>query len=793
MQASRRIRISQTRGSSFNPDWRRIGALVVFGMMVTLGPLAFGAVDRVVQTGLVLLLAIGAFLRPPALAPFVWRGNAVLIALVAVLVLKEFLPHQLFLGTRWRNEAVASLGIEVPWTHHPEPARAFDGLLTVVIAIFWLHWIRTLAAHRETRLAMAWILLGAGVAVAGICFTMKANPGQTAAIFGIRNTPGWGGWGPFPNRNHTASLLAMAAVAGLGCVAWAVIRRRKPLAIAATVGVLMIVVALLISKSRGGLVAFGVGFAVFGGMILWKHRDRRAVAVVAGGLAVVALCVAVFGTQVIGRFSSEEGTHISNTLRVSIWKNAFAMWKDAPFFGHGIETFRSLFPFYQNLTLDDNVVLHPESSWMQWLIELGLIPLTLVVAAFARLLFPRLAEVFERRGTFYLSAGVLAAFAALVAHAAIDVPAHRWGTAGYALTLLGLACPVATAVKLGGASQPRIAMLPLAIGIFWALPFFGSGPAWQPVVAEQMREREVSGRAPRPTLADWKGEIRYFPFERDLHHFAGLRELEYGLPKTADWQRHFEIVNRLAPGSWRYPISHARAVKRVSPALCIQYWQLAIERSGWRGMETLGDAVRDTSGLPLADAKWADYVTANPELALAYAKLLPDEDARRMYQIWWNARGTAAGMSDGEIADFYRFAARWAVGDQVGEWIRRHGKRRRADYRIWMSLLHNAGRDERAWNEYKLVIADPPYPAHSSGATRDEVELRLRLAPDNSTHLVELVRILDESGDSAGARRMIMEVAWKQGALTWFLRKAAYQLAADGKFGEAVAMALREK
>ena len=793
MQASRRIRITRQRPNAQNTDWRRIGALVVFGMMVTLGPLAFGAVDRVVQTPLVLLLAVGVFLRPPALTPLTWRGNALLITLIAVLVLKEFAPRIFFTGTRWRTEAAGVMGMDVPWTHHPEPARAFDAMLVAVIAVVWLHWVRNLAAHRETRLAMAWILLGAGVTVAGICFTMKAHPGETGAIFGIRTTPGWIGWGPFPNRNHTASLLAMSAVGGLGCVAWAVVRRRKPLAVAATAGVLMIIVALLISKSRGGLVAFGVGFAVFGGMILWKHRDRRAVAVVAGGMAVVALCVAVFGTQVIGRFSSEEGTHISNTMRVEIWKNALAMWKDAPLLGHGVETFRSLFPFYQHLKLDDNVVLHPESSWLQWLIELGLIPLALLVVVFARVLFPRLAGIFQRRGTFYLSAGAVAAVAALVAHAVIDVPGHRWGTAGFALALLGLACPVATAVKLGGASMPRVALLPLAIGFFWALPFWGHGPGWQPVVVEQLRKREVAGEPPRPSLEEWRRELKYFPFERDLHHFAGLRELENGIPKTSDWQRHFEIVQRLAPGGWRYPIAHAKAVKRLSPALCFQYWQLAIERSDWRGAEVLGEAVRDTIDLPLADARWAEYVTAKPELALAYAKMLPEEAARRMYQIWWNARGTAAGMSDQEITDFYRVAARWITGDQIEQWIHYHGKRRRMDYRIWMGLLHSAGRDERAWGEYKLMVPDPAYPRRSSGATRDEIELRLRAAPENSTHMVELVRVIDESGDPASAHRMILTAAAKQGAPSWFLQKAAHLLAAEGNFSEAVAMALREK
>ena len=53
---------------------RRIAALTVFGLILVLGPLAFGAVDRVVQVALVFLLGIGIFLEQPALLPLGRRG-----------------------------------------------------------------------------------------------------------------------------------------------------------------------------------------------------------------------------------------------------------------------------------------------------------------------------------------------------------------------------------------------------------------------------------------------------------------------------------------------------------------------------------------------------------------------------------------------------------------------------------------------------------------------------------------------------------------------------------------------
>jgi len=771
-------------------DWRKIGALAAFGLIVVLGPLAFGAVDRVVQTGLVLLIALGVFLYPPATMPLGKQANIVVISLIAIFVLKEFLPHQWFGPVRWRGKAESGLGLILAGTHHPEPARAFDALLIGLVAIVWLQWVRTMAAQREMRVALAWILATAGVVLAAVCFVMSSKGG---AIYGIRHAPGWTGWGPFPNRNHTASLLAMSAMAGLGCTVWAGVHGRKKLAIFGAAGVFLVMVALLVGKSRGGLVALAAGSATFCGMILWKHRDRRTIAIVVAGVAAMAVVVAVFGGQALERLFSEEGKHVSNQLRKDIWSNAIVMWRDAPLLGHGAQTFAWLFPFYQKLTLDDNVVLHPESSVLQWLCELGLLPLAILVVLIGGLVASRLPGLFKRRGIFYLSGGALAGVVAMLVHSLIDVPGHRWGTAGFALAMLGLACPMAREVQLVGARLPGAVLLPLAVGTFWALPFLGLGPAWQPVSVEQLQAREASGRPPRPGLEEWRKALQYFPLHRELHHFAAMRELDDGIPKTSEWQRHIEAVHGLTPGGWRYPISHARAVKRLSPALCIQYWQVAIARSGWRRTEILGQALDDTTALPGAEESWARYVASNPRLALAYARRLPEEQTRPFFELWWKECGGAMDLSADETRDFYNYAKQWATGKQILEWMTLHPTRRKVDFREWAALLHKAGMSERAWQLCQGRIADPSYPGNSRRVSREEVEARIRLAPENTTNLVELADISEETGDRDTARKIVLDVAAKPDAPSWFLRKAAHLLAADGSFSEAMEMLLRDK
>jgi len=338
-----------------------------------------------------------------------------------------------------------------------------------------------------------------------------------------------------------------------------------------------------------------------------------------------------------------------------------------------------------------------------------------------------------------------------------------------------------------------VGLVPVAIALFWSLPFIDSRVLWQPIASEILQGREVSGGLHRPAPAEWERALRYFPLERDLHHFAAMRELEKGTPGSGGWQKHFEIVHRLVPAGWRYPIVHARAVQRISPTLCIGYWQVAIDRSDWRAPGMLGEALRETSNLPRADSLWADYVSANPQLALPYAKLLPGDEGRPFYGMWWEKRGQMGDLTGEEVKMFYEFATRWATPEQIDGWIRTHADRRTEDGRKWMGFLHVIGQDERAWALYAEIVAEPAYPRRADDATLKVAETRVRLAPDNPAHLVDLAHMHELSGDGASAREIILAAAEKKNAATWFLRKAAYLLAADGRFRDAVEMALREK
>jgi hypothetical protein len=242
----------------------------------------------------------------------------------------------------------------------------------------------------------------------------------------------------------------------------------------------------------------------------------------------------------------------------------------------------------------------------------------------------------------------------------------------------------------------------------------------------------------------------------------------------------------------------ARAVARHFPAEAIAFWQDAVDRAGRQWSEVLRRGVRETARVRGARVLWGQFAEARPHIALAYAEIVMDElrvpetDVRGFFDIWWEH--CAAGPVTNEDATiYYRYAPRWSSAVQLEKWMKDHRKRLAGDFRTWVTLLHGWKQDARAWEVYRVAVPEPPRTAPPKGATRKSLEDSLRVSPDNANIALELAHYLEQEGDLAGSSRVLMEAARQANAAPRVLREAAYRLAAEKRFAEAVEMALREK
>ncbi len=787
-----KVKVKRRRKSGFTMPTLTAegGALGIFILLIVAAPLAFGAVDRIVQIVLLLLLALGVFIFPPAVARPSPLGNRLIVASIAILLLKEFGPASIFGSTVWRKTLTESFGLVFPWTHNPEPSRALDGLLAGIVAVVWFLWVRMIAINREHRIVMIWGMLASAAIVSIISFATRGIDPQ--AIYGLRYTPGWVGFGPFPNRNHTACFLAMGIVLGAGCVAWAGSRKKFPLMGVALVLSFVAFAGLLATQSRGGVVVAFAGLVLFLVLVLFRFPSVRAFSIAAGTVLMLCAVGIGFGGQVLGRFVSKEGGEVSTAMRVHIWQDTFRVWKDAPVFGHGLGSFTQIFPIYQEVATGESIVLHPESSWLQWLVELGALPVLFCAIVTCAYVAPRLRVAYSANRSIFMRAGPFAAAAVLIIHSMFDVPAHRWGTAGFALAALAVACAPSGSSGLLPSTR-KASLVPIAIALFWMMPFICDLPAWSPLSLTRLLAREQT--TPFVSVSELERAAGYFPLDPTLQYSIAMHQIDDPLGRrTAQWQQHFRIAARLMPGSWEMAAMQARACTRISPGISLHYWQLAVERAGHRADEVFGIGMEETARVPGAAAAWEQYALNHPQMLLSFARKVRESAARQAYEQWWAARGSVIrDLDEREVDAFYKFVVRFGTQEQFDRFRDLHPELRARDFKTWVSLLHGWKADDAAWEILEREWPVPnsrPMPAHG-----DQSHLVSRWNADRRdvVNAHEYAEYLIATGDTEAAGEVILTVARRQNAPEWFVRKAAHVLATGGKVGEAVALFLGEE
>jgi putative inorganic carbon (HCO3(-)) transporter len=125
---------------------------------------------------------------------------------------------------------------------------------------------------------------------------------------------------------------------------------------------------LIFTKSRSGLLGFGVAFLLFWGFVFWSKRKQigeiiKPFAIICSSILVISL---VSGTQFTpsiasllsnqvtnGQASAPQGTALetggteSGTIRKIVWKGAVQVWLHYPIFGSGVETFAYSYYMYR--------------------------------------------------------------------------------------------------------------------------------------------------------------------------------------------------------------------------------------------------------------------------------------------------------------------------------------------------------------------------------------------------------------------------------------------------------------
>ncbi len=187
--------------------------------------------------------------------------------------------------------------------------------------------------------------------------------------------------GTYINRNHFAGFMEMTLPLGLGYTLamgnWhkkvsikALISSDRPnFQLFLSIGLTVMVLALLLSRSRAGILGGVLGFLTF--VLLMRSSTGELprsfwviTSVIIGMVAFYSLKIGI--DPVLERF-----LRISkDTSRLDIWRDSWVMIKDHPF-GIGLAASREVFPVYNVTNFSDARFLYLHNDYLQLLAEAG--------------------------------------------------------------------------------------------------------------------------------------------------------------------------------------------------------------------------------------------------------------------------------------------------------------------------------------------------------------------------------------------------------------------------------------
>jgi O-antigen ligase len=259
-------------------------------------------------------------------------------------------------------------------------------------------------------------------------------------IYGIYETPFAVPFGSFVNRHNFAAYLEMLIAIPLGLVFAGAIPKDKRLLYFTAIGLMGI--ALLLSGSRGGLVAFLA--EIFLLAILTTNTRSYGQIVLKIGLAVLLIVVIIGGSIFIGgessltRFADTANSKDVTTNRTHIWSVTLDVIKENPIFGAGIGAFDVAYAKHDTFNGVERVE-QAHNDYLQVLADAGIVGLIIGVF-FLFQLFQTGRKSVQTQNLFRrgIAVGALAGCFAILVHSIFDFVLHTTAISIMFIFLLAL-------------------------------------------------------------------------------------------------------------------------------------------------------------------------------------------------------------------------------------------------------------------------------------------------------------------------------------------------------------------
>jgi O-antigen ligase/tetratricopeptide (TPR) repeat protein len=482
-------------------------------------------------------------------------------------VISFCLPLSGFGASGWMSDRL--LGWPLPNFLSAQPWLSADRFLHFLVPIVWFLLFISYPMSRSQRFeALRWVaLVIVSFAVLTLC----------GMFWGFQHpfTQGTHRFSLFPNHNQSGAVFAMGGILCLG-MALRRIRRMDYRFVYCLSGFVVICVVIFQGMSRSALLFLGAGSAM---TLLPVFFSRSRVFYLKAGIPFALLLIAgfiAFSGSLVDEFVevvSKGG--LKEELRIQIFSDASDLIATFPLTGVGLGNFRYFFPMFQEESMTQQSIHHPESDWLWLASELGL-PGTVLVMAILLVLLVRmdLASAWSESSS-RLSCAVVAILFPLFS--LIEVSGHRWGTVMLAMALGAVIYP-------DGWTFRERRWLPVVSRIF-GFACVSIGLVWGGFLMTgrpfSMNERLDSIDQIQPeklSVVRMERWLESFPLAAKVHHLYGLALRQEGRQGAA--LEAFRRAQILAPRRTDYRMTHGLWVSASFPDQALIFWDEALSVSG---------------------------------------------------------------------------------------------------------------------------------------------------------------------------------------------------------------------
>ncbi len=256
--------------------------------------------------------------------------------------------------------------------HLRESIREYRTIIIEPVLYFFLAraWLR----DRTLRAAAIAAFIGGAVLVGLLAIGQVLTGQGIVAVEGVRRA-----LGTYNHPNALALYLVRAGAFALALLLFAPVPRR---AVGLLVALPPVLIALVLTFSRGALVGLGIAVAFLLVAVVYRRDDdnarpsstlRLTIAAACGLYAVAILLVTILSAT--GAISLRGGDSLG--LREMIWSSALAMIRDHPAFGVGLDQFYYQYaPRYINpAAWGERYTSHPHNLFLDFWTRLGIMGL----------------------------------------------------------------------------------------------------------------------------------------------------------------------------------------------------------------------------------------------------------------------------------------------------------------------------------------------------------------------------------------------------------------------------------